>query len=102
MAANTYKNTSPWFNTPLIETGYLDIYRIRPIPAEADDILYEVEPQYNHRPDLLAYDLYGTPKLWWVFTQRNMDVLEDPVYDLEPGVKIYLPKGSALKKVLGL
>jgi hypothetical protein len=29
-------------------------------------------------------------------------VLLDPVYDLEPGVKIYIPTGPALKNLLGL
>ena len=71
-------------------------------PAEADDVLYEVAPQYNHRPDLLAYDLYGSPKLWWVFAQRNMNTIKDPVFDLESGVKIFLPKGDKLKRLLGI
>ena len=65
-------------------------------------MLYEVEAQYTHRPDLLAYDLYGSAKLWWVFAQRNMDTIKDPVYDLIPGVQIYLPKGQALKTLLGV
>src|SRR6056297_1695948 len=99
MSINNYKNTSLWFKTQLNERGYLDLLRIRPVPAEPDDVVYEIEPQYTHRPDLLAYDLYGTPKLWWVFVQRNMDIIEDPVYDLKPGVKIYLPKESRLKKI---
>lgn len=97
-----YTKTSPWFNTKVTSSGELDILKIRPVPADDDDIVYEIQPQYNHRPDLLAFDLYGTSKLWWVFAQRNIDVLKDPVYDFEPGVKIYLPKGSSLKKVLNL
>jgi hypothetical protein len=75
---------------------------IRPIPAFPDDILYKVQPQYAYRPDLLAYDLYGTTKLWWVFAQRNMDLLKDPVYDLIPGIRIYLPQGPALSQQLGV
>lgn len=98
-----YEESSPWKNTPNNETGeYLDFMRPRPVPASPDDVLYEVEPQYNYRPDLLAYDLYGTPKLWWVFAQRNMDIIEDPVYDLKVGTSIYLPKGSTLKNSLGV
>ena len=65
-------------------------------------MLYVSEAQYTHRPDLLAYDLYGTPKLWWVFAQRNMDSIKDPVYDIEAGLEIYLPKGPALKQMLGI
>lgn len=98
----TYTKSSPWSNTKITTAGELDILRIRPVPSEDDDLLYTIEPQYNHRPDLLAYDLYGTPKLWWVFAQRNMDIIKDPVFDIEPGVKIYLPKSSSVKRVLGL
>lgn len=97
-----YENTSPWFNTTITQNQYLDILQIRPIPAEDDDILYKVQPQYAYRPDLLAYDLYGTHKLWWVFAQRNLDIMKDPINDLLPGVQIYLPKGPNLSKLLGV
>lgn len=97
----TYTKTSPWGNTQVINGQYLDILRIRPVPAASDDVLYTVEPQYTHRPDLLAYDVYGNAKLWWVFSQRNMDILKDPVFDLVPGVSIFLPKSSQLQKYLG-
>jgi hypothetical protein len=97
----SYANTSPWHKTPIIQ-NYLSVLSIRPVAAEADDFLYTIEPQYTHRPDLLAYDLYGTAKLWWVFTQRNLDIIQDPVYDFVAGTKIYIPKRSGLFKVLGL
>jgi len=97
-----YTAASPWHNTPTINDEYLDLLNIRPIPAEADDVLYTIQPQYAYRPDLLAYDLYGSTKLWWVFAQRNMDLIKDPIYDMEPGVKIYLPKGPNLTQQLGV
>ena len=81
---------------------YLELLTIRPVPAEADDFEYIIETQYRHRPDLLAYDLYGNAKLWWVFTQRNMDTLKDPIYDFKPGTAIFLPKKSNLQKFLGI
>lgn len=96
-----YPSTSPW-NKTKFRTGYLDYLTIRPIAAEDDDILYEIEPQFNFRPDLLANYLYGTPKLWWVFTQRNLDVIRDPIFDFRSGVEIYLPKQAGLFKLLGL
>ena len=96
-----YANTSPWYATTA-NKDYLDILSIRPVAAEADDFLYAIEPQYAHRPDLLAYDLYGTPKLWWVFTQRNMDVIQDPIFDFVPGKSIYIPQKLSLFQSLGL
>ena len=97
----SYHNTSPWFNTKL-NPNYLDIFSIRSVSSEPDDFSYIIEPQYTYRPDLLAYDVYGTAKLWWVFTQRNMDVLRDPIFDFVPGVQIFLPKKSSLFQVLGI
>ena len=97
----TYTNTSPWYNTEILQDA-LDILTIRPVSAEPDDFLYVIEPQYTYRPDLLAFDLYGESKLWWVFIQRNLDVLQDPIFDFVPGKKIYIPKGSSLRTVLGI
>mgnify|MGYP006286215687 FL=1 len=97
----TYKNTSPWYLTQT-KQDYLDILTIRPVSAEVDDFLYTIEAQYMHRPDLLAFDLYGDVNLWWVFIQRNLDVLQDPIFDFIPGKQIYIPKNSSLRTVLGL
>lgn len=99
--AALYNNTSPWYSTSVTQ-NYLDILKIRPVPAASDDVLYTIGSQYSNRPDLLAYDLYGDASLWWVFIQRNLDVLQDPIFDFTPGVQIYLPKGSSLTSLLGL
>lgn len=97
----TYKGTSPYYKTNN-QNGYLDVITYRNIPAESDDILFEITKTYEHRPDLLAYDLYGDVNLWWVFAVRNNSILKDPVYDLEAGVKIYLPKITTIKSALGI
>lgn len=99
--ATQYSILSPWHITDFKE-NYLDILKIRPVSAEPDDFLYTIEPQYTFRPDLLANDLYGDAQLWWVFVQRNLDVLEDPIFDFVPGKKIYIPKSSGLRTVLGV
>jgi len=96
-----YRKSSPYFLSKQ-NNLYLETLVIRPVPAEADDFLYKIENQYNHRPDLLSFDLYGTPKLWWVFIQRNMDVLKDPIFDFVPGAQIYIPKKANLQKYLGV
>jgi hypothetical protein len=98
---STYTNTSPWYLTQT-KQDYLDVLAIRPVSAEVDDFYYTIESQYAFRPDLLAFDLYGESNLWWVFTQRNLNVLQDPVFDFTPGKKIYIPKKSSLFTVLGL
>ena len=96
-----YSNTSPYFDTTLTKTA-LDIFVPRPITAELDDESYTIERTYAYRPDLLAFDLYGTPRLWWVFAQRNPNEIEDPIYDFRPGVTIQLPKKSNVQSNLGI
>ena len=96
-----YSATSPYFTTSELPE-YLDILSPRAITVELDDQSYTIERTYAYRPDLLAYDLYGTPRLWWVFAQRNPDEIEDPIYDFKPGVTIQLPKPANVSKDLGV
>lgn len=98
----SYSTTSPWFLTNIKNSDFLDLYENRPIPKNPSDLLFEITPQYTYRPDLLSFDLYGTAKLWWVFSVRNPDVLKDPVFDFVAGTKILLPKKSTLSSVVGL
>lgn len=96
------KSFGPYGKTKINAAGYLDILVPRPVPVAGDDILYEILPAYNYRPDLLANDLYGKKDLWWVFAQRNPDILKDPIFDFVAGTQIYLPQGSNLQSQLGI
>ena len=96
-----YSSTSPYFNTTENKIS-LDFLNPRTITADQDDISYTIDRIYAYRPDLLAYDLYGTPRLWWVFAQRNPNVIEDPIYDFTIGKTIQLPKMANLKNDLGV
>jgi alpha-L-fucosidase len=96
----TYDATSPYYLTPYSQF-FLDVMVNRPIPKQNDDILFSINLTYQYRPDLLAFDLYGTPTLWWVFYQRNPNTLTAPPLDFAVGTRIYLPKLSTLKSTLG-
>ena len=96
----TYPATSPYFNTGITQF-YLDTMVNRPIPKLADDIQFEITQTYQYRPDLLAFDLYQTSTLWWVFYQRNPNTLQAPPLDFKAGTVIYLPKIDELRSALG-
>ena len=96
-----YSSTSPYFKTPQ-SANSLGVFVPRTLTSEDDDQSYTIERTYAYRPDLLAYDLYGSPRLWWVFAQRNPDQIEDPIYDFRPGVTVQLPKKENLLKDLGI
>ena len=96
-----YSSTSPYFKTPQ-SANSLGVFVPRTLTSEEDDQSYTIERTYAYRPDLLAYDLYGSPRLWWVFAQRNPDQIEDSIYDFKPGVTIQLPKASNVNSDLGI
>ena len=95
-----YRATSAYKNTKITD-NYLDMMSNRAIPKLADDTVFTITETYSNRPDLLAYDLYKYADLWWVFAQRNPNVLVDPLNDFKTGTIIFLPKLSVLRDVLG-
>ena len=97
----TYDATSPYYQTPITVFG-LGLMINRPIPKNADDQLIVINQTYEYRPDLLAQDLYGDHRLWWVFAQRNPNALQDPINDFSQGQEIYLPSLATLKRALGI
>ena len=88
--SHNVKDTSQYLSTN-IKNWYLDIWEPRHIPSSDFDKIMIIPPKYDQRPDLLSQELYGTPKLWWVFSLRNPDLLIDPIDDFKSGLEIYTP-----------
>ena len=80
---------------------FLDINNLPSIPKQIDDESYVIDAAYNERPDLLAYDRYGSSRLWWVFALRNPDLIEDPIRDFKGGLEIKVPQKGVLDTILG-
>lgn len=97
---SNYPATTAYYNTGYSQF-YLDVWEDRPIPRLDDDILFTINQTYQFRPDMLAYDLYDNPQLWWVFYQRNPNTLTKAPFDFAVGVQIYLPQITTLKSALG-
>lgn len=104
MAIGSYlpDSLSPYYGTYIFDKKFLDILSYRNITKRDDDKLITLSTVYHLRPDLLAYDLYGSPKLWWVFAARNPNTLADPLWDFVAGINIYIPQKSVLQIDLGL
>jgi hypothetical protein len=98
---SVYNKTSPYYNTS-IKNGYLDVLNFRTFPTSSDEITFTITKEYEYRPDLLAYELYKDSNLWWVFAVRNPSIIKDPIYDMQAGVIIRLPKATNLKGIIGL
>lgn len=97
---STYKLASPYYKTP--QWGpFLDVWKSITIPADVTDARYQIDPPYNLRPDLLAYDMYQDTNLWWVFAIRNPDVLKDPLFNFVAPTIIYVPTLDVVKNAVG-
>lgn len=67
----------------------------RKIMAPADtDVTFVLTPKYNKRPDLLAYDMYGSARLMWAVLQFNTII--DINTEFVTGKSIRLPLSSRL------
>ena len=98
----TYSKSSLYQGTPSWGP-FLDIwkYNTLKIPADVTDAVYQIDPAYNLRPDLLAYDMYKNSDLWWVFAIRNPDVLLDPLLNFSAGTIIYIPAIATIQRAIG-
>ncbi len=87
-----YRTDSLYRNTEIINRQYLDVLNVDSIDIDNTTTnTITLEAKYDEKPDLLAYDLYGNAKLWWVFALFNQDELVDPIVDFKTGLKISVP-----------
>ena len=95
-----YNGDSFYANTDTIDF-YLDIWNDDINLSTTGDTSIEIHSKYNLRPDLMAYDMYGSPNYWWVFALKNKDKLIDPVEDFKTGLVITVPSRSGIRSLIG-
>ena len=88
-----YKASSSYSNTS-VNRKYLDLFQpvIEQDELDQDQTTMVIQPKHHKRPDLLAYDLYGNSRLWWIFVHYNRDTIKDPIMDFKSGTKIQVPR----------
>ena len=102
MAYVTIPRNSRYTNTPQVtyKINYLNMWKWNNLPINLDDPKILLDSKYQHRPDLLSHDVYGTVDLWWIFMVANPDVIHDPVYDFKAGILIIVPSAATLSGVI--
>lgn len=85
-----YKRTSNLKATPVVN-GYTDLYVPPILPDFTQANQTTITQKYHRRPDLLAYDLYGEARFWWVFVIYNKNQLVNPINDFILGTTIWVP-----------
>jgi hypothetical protein len=76
---------------------FLEIYQPKITNANLSDNakLVRIGNRYHRRPDLLAFDMYGNARYWWIFVHYNRDKLRDPINDFVAGLEIKVPSKSS-------
>lgn len=96
----SYNSNSIYAKTP-INSNYLGIWDPPTVELTGDEQTIIIQRQHANRPDLLSYELYNTPRLWWIFKMMNPDKLNDPIWDFKEGTQIIAPKKSDINAYLG-
>lgn len=96
-----YRKDSFLKNATLRDAQFLDINQLPVVPKSTKDELYVIPPEFDERPDLLAYLAYESSHLWWVFAMRNPDIIKDPIRDFKAGLKIMLPSPENVGNITG-
>lgn len=80
---------------------FLDVYTNIELPYDVEtDFYYTVTREFENRPGALANELYGTPRVAWIFMKYNPDTINDPLTDLKYGVVLKLPERNRLLRIL--
>ena len=95
----SYKQSSAYSTTPMT-SRYLGVFNSPEISEQGDELTVALQQRHNFRPDILSNELYGSPRLWWVFTYFNRDVLRDPVWDFKAGTSIKVPSQDNVSKYI--
>ena len=96
----SYSNYSVWYGIPLqYKSGltYLDFSIMTTFDSDPTDTAITLDQKYHHRPDLLSYDLYGTPEMSLIFALLNPDIIKDPIYDFISGTTIMVPTSQRIR-----
>jgi hypothetical protein len=93
-----YTTESPYFYTPILGR-FMAYYIHRRVPPHfLDTVIKITNERYQHRPDLLAQDIYGDPDLFWVIPIRNG--LQDPIFDIKNGDFLTIPHPSFVRSLI--
>lgn len=98
----TYNRNSFLQNATYRDNQFLDVNVGLPsIGKSINDETFVITPEYEERPDKLAFVLYESSSLWWVFAARNPDILKDPLGDFKAGTTIKLPASTSIQNITG-
>lgn len=88
------------YNNTETDGEYRDYYNPIPLKKDDSDYFIIVTSEYRYKPGKLAYNLYGSERLGWVFTYFNRNIISDPIFDLIDGLVLRVPTKERLLRSL--
>lgn len=79
-----------------ITDNQLDPYVDMGIELDDSDYFIQVEAKFAGKPGWLSNELFGTPRLSWVFIIFNPDTITDPITDIKGGMTLRVPTKERL------
>lgn len=79
---------------------FLGYYEPVYLPFHSTDYYMVIPTEYDLKPGMLAYKLYGNAQLMWIFSVYNRDVINDPLFDFRAGTIIRVPTKDRLSNIL--
>ena len=95
-----YRKDSFLSRAETLDDIFLGLNNLPTVQRTIKDEVYVIGHGYDERPDLLAHQIYGNTRLWWVFAMRNPDVIRDPIRDFKAGTQIILPSEESVQNLI--
>lgn len=84
-----YKNTS-------YDSFYKSYYEPINIEKDDSDIYIIITQEYHLKPGKMAFAIYGTERLGWIFSYFNRNNISNPIFDFTAGKIIRIPTKERL------
>lgn len=68
---------------------FLVLRKALKLEPDAGDTYITITQEYLKRPDLISFNAYGTPRLWWALYEFNN--IQDPIFGLRIGQLFRIP-----------
>lgn len=75
---------------------FLGYYEPVSLPYHSSDYYLVIPTEYDMKPGMLAYKLFGDAQLMWVFSVFNRETIVDPLFDFRAGKIIRVPTKERL------
>ena len=79
---------------------FLGYYEPLYLPQHSTDYYMVIPTEYDLKPGMLAYNLYGDAQLLWIFSIYNRETIIDPLFNFRAGKIIRVPTKERLLSLI--